>query len=96
MDLILNNSSNRIITLKGSVFIRKECDGDYDWMVNQEEFDECLFGYNDDWFSFCENITTPGFGSSIIRPRRFGEIPRAFCIPNWLLVGVRWISNIDR
>ncbi len=75
--------------LIGSVFKGRDRIGDFGWMIQQPEFQDSLFIFNDNEEQFLEHQQNPksafgcaqGGGNAIIRPYQCQLIPRASGIP---------------
>jgi hypothetical protein len=66
----------------GTIFTKTGVYGDFNWMINQPEYSDSLFIYNDNIDAFNNlNFKSAGAGNAIIRPYRFKSPPRAMPIP---------------
>ncbi len=73
----------------GSVFKGGAKEGDFNWMINQPQYDDALFIFNDNQEQFLEHRKNPhsafgctaGGGNAIIRPYQCQLPPRATGIP---------------
>jgi hypothetical protein len=73
----------------GSIFKGSGQKGDFGWMIEQPEYAEALFVFNDNEEQFREQRKdpsspfgcTPGGGNAVIRPYQCEEPPRAAGIP---------------
>lgn len=75
------------ISLVPSVFTKRGCIGDFEWMIDRPEFGRTLFIFNDNeeqFLAFHAGRTsggTRGGGNAVIRPYQVGANPRAAGIP---------------
>jgi hypothetical protein len=74
----------------GSQFRHRGADGDFGWMIEQPEYDDALFIFNDNQEQFLDYLTNPtpdgfgceaGGGNAVIRPYRCVNPPRAAGLP---------------
>lgn len=72
-----------MVVIIGSIFQDKNKEGDFNWMIQQPEYDKVLFIFNDDIESI--NKYQRGMGNAIIRPYNKNNpqilIPRSAGIP---------------
>jgi hypothetical protein len=81
------------VELVGSVFLGPGRSGDFAWMVEQPEYGDVLFVFNDNeeqFRAFLSDPTSrsgcaPGGGNAVIRPWRCTDPPRAAGIPTGML-----------
>ena len=86
------------IRKKLSVFIGKGKDGDFEWMIKQDEYARSLFIFNDNETQFkAFHANQPaglsgGGGNAVIRPFQGGAHPRAAGIPTGDGAGYQHLS----
>jgi hypothetical protein len=81
------------ITVLGSVFQSPGRPGDFTWMIDQPEYEDTLFVFNDNeeqFRAFQRDPTAgsgcaPGGGNAVIRPWRCADPPRAAGVPTGTL-----------
>ena len=77
------------VSVVGSVFTTRGCDGDFGWMIEQPEYEDTLFVFNDNEEQFLAHLEDPtssfgcsvGGGNAVIRPYRCRQPPRSAGIP---------------
>ncbi len=78
---------NNQILVEGIVFKKVGEFGDFNWMIEQEEYDDCLFLFNDNLEYHFTN--KKGSGNAIIRKyniyNKYLDRPRSFGIPTGTL-----------
>jgi hypothetical protein len=94
--MVSQKNRNRIgvsgrVEVIGSIFNGGGGDGDFEWMIRQDEFQDALFVFNDneDQYKFHRDHPSdhdsegcaPGGGNAIIRPYQCRQPPRAAGIP---------------
>ena len=81
------------ITVHGSVFRGPRRDGDFGWMIEQDDYADALFVFNDNEEQFLAFVKDPGGdrgcsaggGNAVIRPWRCADPPRAAGVPTGTL-----------
>lgn len=92
------------VKVTGSVFAGPGRDGDFKWMIEQSEYDDALFVFNDNEEQFMAFRTDPrspsgcsaGGGNAAIRPWQCADPPRAAGIPTGTLAGGGYPALTDR
>lgn len=78
-----------MIQIIGSIFAGRGKAGDFGWMIEQPEYANALFIFNDNEEQFLAHRKNPkggigcdvGGGNAVIRPYQCQDPPRAICIP---------------
>lgn len=74
-----------MVQLIPSLFIQKNIEGDFEWMINRPEYKKYLFIFNDDEESYKKNSFKKGGGNAVIRPFKMTNPQRAIGIPTGCL-----------
>ena len=70
-----------LIQVIPSKFVSKNKKGDFEWMINQKEYKDVLFIFNDNEEDFLSESCIKGAGNAVIRPYKCKDPPRAAGIP---------------
>ena len=88
-------TAKQSVTIIGSIFHGGGQEGDFGWMLNQPEYDDAFFIFNDNEEQFVTHQIDPtdsygcqvGGGNAVIRPYQCQTPPRALGIPTGKLNG---------
>lgn len=93
-----------MVEVIGSVFTAPGCEGDFSWMIEQPDYADALFVFNDNEEQFLLHRDDPsnpagcaaGGGNAVIRPWRCADPPRAVGVPTGTLVDGGYRALDDR
>lgn len=80
-DLYANFRRKHAVKLEFRVFSRPGAEGDFSWMIEQPDYLNTLFVFNDNEEQFLHGPNTRGGGNAVIRPYKDMKRPHSWGVP---------------
>lgn len=80
----------------GLVYVGKNVRGDFTFMIDQDQYKNCLFVFNENFMDSLDDEPFEGAGTAKIRPYKFLKPPRAAGIPTGWSVASRGFDVLNR